>query len=202
MAEASKCWGHQERKARKNKIQNLVNSSMQSVDENFKVLINKGPVSKETSLKEIEEVFTSRANWKKVEHGGVLSIPLGEFRMMDPPQPDRKTGQFDFGKAAGGKETKIENYTVGQTVENLNALLLDKYNEEKEKTSAAGMSEAESMKAAATKAFHLPLFKAVKAWQDIEAEIKLKMALEVMMDGRKIPALVIRSVSLKAISAL
>ena len=200
MAEASKCWGHKERKARKNKIQNLVNSSMQSVDENFKVLINKGPVSKETSLKEIEEVYTSRANWKKVEHGGVLSIPLGEFRMMDPPQPDRKTGQFDFGK--GGKETKIENYTVGQTVENLNALLLDKYNEEKEKTSAAGMSEVESMKAAATKAFHLPLFKAVKAWQDIEAEIKLKMALEVMMDGRKIPALVIRSVSLKAISAL
>ena len=48
----------------------------------------------------------------------------------------------------------------------------------------------------------LPQYTAVKHWQDTVAEIKLKKALEKMMVGRKIPALLIRSVNLKQISAL
>ena len=42
----------------------------------------------------------------------------------------------------------------------------------------------------------------MKAWQDVEAEIKLKIKMEEMMVSLKIPSLIIRSVSLKAISAL
>ena len=180
-----------------------MNSSTQSPDENFKVLIKKGPsASKETSLKEFEDIYASSATWKVIEDGGVVCVPLEEFRMIDLPQPNQATGQVNFGKAKGGQGTKIENYTVGQTVENLNALLLEKFNEEKEKAKTAGESEAESEKRASTEAYHLPLFKAVKAWQDIEAEIKLKRALQDMMEGLKISALIIRSVNLKAIFAL
>ena len=48
----------------------------------------------------------------------------------------------------------------------------------------------------------LPEFTAVQKWLDIKAEIKLKKAFEQMMTDLEIPALVIRSVDLKAISAL
>ena len=43
---------------------------------------------------------------------------------------------------------------------------------------------------------------AVRAWQDTNAEIKLKKALKRMMSSLKIPALLIRSIDLKQISAL
>ena len=42
----------------------------------MKVLIKKGPVSVETSLKELEEIYASKPEWKVIEEGGVLSIPL------------------------------------------------------------------------------------------------------------------------------
>ena len=48
----------------------------------------------------------------------------------------------------------------------------------------------------------LPELTAVQKWLDSEAEIKLKKALEKIMTSLKIPALIIRSMSLKAISAL
>ena len=50
----------------------------------MKVLIKKGPVSVETSLKELEEIYASKPEWKVIEDGGVLSIPVEEFRMNDP----------------------------------------------------------------------------------------------------------------------
>ena len=194
-----KCWGHAERDATKNKINKLLKSPQQTLDEEFKLLIKNGPVSVETSLKELEENFAGKPNWKLIEGGGILKVPLEEFRMIDPPQPNQ-AGQVVFGR--GGKGTKIENYTVVQTIETLNALILDKYNKEKEEAKAAGKSAAESETKARAEAYHLPQFKAVKAWQDVEAEIKLKKALEDMMDGLKIPCLIIRSVALKAIGAL
>ena len=48
----------------------------------------------------------------------------------------------------------------------------------------------------------LPELTAVQKWQDKEAEIKMKKALEKVMTDLRIPALIIRSMSLKAISAL
>ena len=193
------CLGHADRIATKNKTNKLLKSPMQPLDENFRVLIKKGPVSVETSLKELEEIYASGANWKVIEDGGILSVPLVEFRMIDPPQPNQ-AGQIVFGK--GGRGTKIEKYTVGQTIDHLNALILEKYNEEKEKAKNAGDSDEATETKARTKAYHMPEFKAVKAWQDVEAEIKLKKALEDLMDCLKIPSLIIRSVSLKAISTL
>ena len=105
----SKCWGHAERAATKNKINKLLKSPQQTLDEEFKVLIKKGPVSVETSLKELRENFAGKGNWRQIKEGGILSFPLDEFRMIDPPQPNQ-AGQVVFGR--GGKGTKIENYTV------------------------------------------------------------------------------------------
>ena len=114
-----------------NKIKKLLKSSPKTLDDTRRMLIKKGPVSVETSLKELEENYASKPEWKVIEEGGVLSIPVEEFRMIDPQKPE------NFGKAKGKKGTKIENYTVGQTIENLNSLVLTKYNEEKEKSKAA-----------------------------------------------------------------
>ena len=116
--------------------------------------------------------------------------------MIDLQKPE------NFGKAKGKKGTKIENYTVGQTIANLNALVLTKYNEEKAKSEAAGKSKAEAERLAAAASYKLPLFSALKAWQDVEVEIKLKKAVNDMMTDLKIPTLIIRSINLKAISAL
>ena len=85
--------------------------------------------------------------------------------MIDPPQPNQG-GQIDFGRS--GRGTKIENYTVGQTIEHLNAFVLEKYNEEKEKAKTAGKSEADSETKARAEAYRMFQFKAVNAWQDVE----------------------------------
>ena len=52
--------GHADRVALKNKIKKLQKSPLRSLDENFRVLIKKGPVSVETSLKELEEIYAGQ----------------------------------------------------------------------------------------------------------------------------------------------
>ena len=96
-ATQSQCFGHEKRIDTKNKIAKMLGSPQQSPDENFKVLIEKGPVSVETSLRELEQTFAGKPSWKKIKDGGVLSVPLEEFRMEDPPQPN-EAGQIDFSK--------------------------------------------------------------------------------------------------------
>ena len=96
--------GHTERDGRKNKVKRLLTSSLVAPDENLRVLVKKGPVTVETSLKELEENYARKPEWKVIEEGGVLSIPVEEFRMIDLQKPE------NFGKAKGKKGTKIENY--------------------------------------------------------------------------------------------
>ena len=157
MTEYNVCLGNGEQVARRIKINKLLASPQQSPNENLRVLIKKGPVSVETSLKELEDNCASKPEWKVIEEGGVLSIPVEEFRMIDPQKPE------NFGEAKGKKGTKIEDYTVGQTIENLNSLVLIKYNEEKEKVKAAGKCESECDRLAAAASFKLPLISALKA---------------------------------------
>ena len=74
-------------------------SQSHPLDENLTVLIKKGPVSVETSLKELEENYASKPEWKVIEDGGVLSIPMEEFRMINPPKPEkirRKEGEQEI----------------------------------------------------------------------------------------------------------
>ena len=114
--------------------------------------------------------------------------------MIDPPQPNQ-AGQVVFGKC--GKGNKIENYAVVQTIDNLNALILDKYNKEKEKPRLQENPWLNPRQRPELRAITFPNLK-----QDVEAEIQLKKALEDMMDGLRIPCLIIRSVTLKAINTL
>ena len=169
-------------------------------DKNHKVLIKKGPVSVETSLKEVEENYASKPEWKVIESGGMLSVPIEDFRMINPAKLDR-SGQVDFGKKKGGQK-HIDNYPVAQTTENLETLVLVKYNEVKEQARKPGTSTDQAEREAAAEAMKLPQFQAVKAWQDVNAEVKLKKALEKMMTRLRIPTLSMRSLNLKAISAL
>ena len=55
MADSKMCLGHEERARRQNIIAKLITKSASAPDENFRVLIKRGPVSVETSLKELEE---------------------------------------------------------------------------------------------------------------------------------------------------
>ena len=50
MAGSGVCLGHEQRLARRNKINNLLITPTHSIDENLRVLIKKGPVSEEISL--------------------------------------------------------------------------------------------------------------------------------------------------------
>ena len=52
----AQCWGHGERVTRKNRITKMASTPVLSLNENFKVLIKKGPMSVETSIKELEEI--------------------------------------------------------------------------------------------------------------------------------------------------
>ena len=62
MAESKFCLGHTVRSARTNKINKILASPLKNQDENMKVLIKKGPVSVETSLKELEVNYASKPN--------------------------------------------------------------------------------------------------------------------------------------------
>ena len=171
------------------------------MDDLGRVLIKKGPVSVETSLKELEENFASKPDWEVIDEGGVLSIPVEEFRMINVPPPDR-SGKVDFGKRKRGSGKVIEDYPPVQTVGHLNQEIVLKYNTEKEKAKASGMPEFEAGTSAQYMARRLPEFNAVKQWQDVNVEIKLKEALENMMKAQKIPTLIIRSVVMNKMSAL
>ena len=102
MAESFVCFGHEERVAMRNKTtKKLLNSQLEAPPDNSrKVLIRKGPVSLETGLKELEENYASKPEWKVIEEGGVLSVPVEEFRMINPPKPDH-SGNLEFSKKKG-----------------------------------------------------------------------------------------------------
>ena len=160
MAESSNCLGHKEREDRANKILKLAKKPKETPDENLRVSIKKGPVSVETSLRELEDHYQRKPEWKVIEDGGVLSIPVEELRMENPPRPDR-SGQVLFNEKKGGGGKQIESYPVVQTIDILNALIRDKYEEEKQKAKAAGKSESEAEKKAFAEATKLPQFIAV-----------------------------------------
>ena len=78
----------------------------------MKVLIKKGSTSVETSLKELEEKYAQKLERKLIEWGGVLSVPVEEFRMINPPKPGRE-GEYKFVEKTGkGKRNLIESYPI------------------------------------------------------------------------------------------
>ena len=89
----------------------------------------------ETSLKELEEDYESTPEWKLIKEGGVLSVPVEELRMENLPKPDR-SGQVVFKEKRGGGGKQIESYPVGQTIDNLNEEIREKYEDEKQKAKA------------------------------------------------------------------
>ena len=68
-----------------NKIRKMLDFPQQTPDENLRILIKKGPNNENTSLKELDENYASKPEWKVIEGGGVLSIPMEELRMINPP---------------------------------------------------------------------------------------------------------------------
>ena len=198
---SSVCIGHEMRTARKNKITKMLNEPSRIPNKSKKVLIKKGPVSVESSLNELENFYSNGPEWKVIEDGGVLGVPVQEYRLTHLPVPNRE-GNVVFGERKGPTRKQIDHYTVAETIGNLNAVVKKRYDEVKVRAINIGKSVSKADAAAEKEARHLPEFQAVNMWQDIEAEINVKVALEKMMRSLKIPALVIRSVNLKAISPL
>ena len=176
--------------------------SNETPDENLRANVRDRSGTRSWSLKELEGDFGTKPEWKRIHNeGGVLSIPMVELRMQNPPRPD-SSGNVAFREVTRGGGKQIENYVVTQTVGYLNKLIQNKYEEEKKKAQNAGKSEPKACDIASKAATNLPQFTAVNAWLDSLAEIKLKEAIERMMGGLKIPAVLIRSINLKQISAL
>ena len=73
MAWSSTCFGHKEREDRRNRIIRIATKPKETPNENFRVWIKKGPVSVETSLKELEENYERKPEWKVIKDGGVLT---------------------------------------------------------------------------------------------------------------------------------
>ena len=168
MADISDCLGHGERNARQNKITKLLSAPQQNPDENLRLLIKKGPVSEETSLKELEENYAWKPEWKVIEEGGLLCVPVEEFRMINPPKPDR-AGNIKFGEKKGrGAKQQIDSYSLAETVQDLNDIVRTKYDEVHEKSKAGGKSEAVSQREATTEALKLPQYQAVQKWLDLQ----------------------------------
>ena len=84
-----------------------------------RMLIKKGPVSVNMSLKELEEKCAGEADWKVIDEGGVLSLPAEELRIMNLPQPDH-SGKVDFGRRKEGAGRTIVDYPTVQTVRHIN----------------------------------------------------------------------------------
>ena len=78
MVLAEDCLGHQERENRRNKI--LAKRPKVTLDENLRVPIKgKGAKGQSSwSLRELEDDYKSKTEWKVIEDGGVLSIPVEE----------------------------------------------------------------------------------------------------------------------------
>ena len=112
-------------------------------DVDFRILIKKGPVSVDTSLVELEDHFKGTPEWTIMNGGKVHSVPVEEFRLENPPCPNH-TGQVVFGRKQGGGGKQIDKYTVGQTIKNMNAFVLDKYEEAKQRAKIAGKTDAEA----------------------------------------------------------
>ena len=64
MAESGKCLGHSERASRQNKVNRVLESSVQGSDENRRVLIKRGSVLVETSLKDLEDNYANKPEWR------------------------------------------------------------------------------------------------------------------------------------------
>ena len=69
MAASKLCLGHSERGARVNKIKRMLDSPQETPDESLRVLIKRGPNKEETSLKELEENYESKLEWKIIDNG-------------------------------------------------------------------------------------------------------------------------------------
>jgi len=106
--ELNTCFGHQEREDRRNIILKLATKPTETPDEKLRVLIKKGPVSVQTSLKELEDSYEKKPEWKVIEDGGVLCIPVEEFRMENPPRPDRSSGRLVFKEKKGEAEGRLK----------------------------------------------------------------------------------------------
>ena len=104
------CLGHSERCSRVNKIRKMLDSPQQTPDENLRILIKKGPNKENTSLKELDENYASKKEWKVIEGGGVLSIPMEELRMINPPRPDALGNVRFVEKRGKGAKNQIEGY--------------------------------------------------------------------------------------------
>ena len=83
-------------------------------DQNCRISIKKSPFYVETCLKELEEDYESKPEWKLVKEGKVLSIPVKELRMKNLPK------QVVFKEKKGGQGKQIDNYPVGQTIDKMN----------------------------------------------------------------------------------
>ena len=104
-----------------------------------RVVVKTTEETAKTSTEEMKENFAKTAEWKVIEGGGVLSVPVTELRLLNMPGPDRRTGKREFEKhQVRAKTNVIDYYSVDQTERRMNDELKAEYDRVKD----SGMSDA------------------------------------------------------------
>ena len=75
-----------------------------------------------------------------MQSGGVLSLPVEEIKVDNPPQPGQ-SGNMDFGRKKDGRGNQIGSYPLAEALENLNKLVMEKYTTTKGEAEAEGKTE-------------------------------------------------------------
>ena len=91
------CLGHCLRGERGKTVSKLKTETITDLDKTKRAKINSGPTSVETCLEDLEVSFSKQQEWKVIKEGGVLNIPIEEFRLEHRPKPNHK-GETQFGR--------------------------------------------------------------------------------------------------------
>ena len=74
MAQPGGCLGHQERENTQHKILKMAERQKETPDENIRVSIRGRSGQRSWSLKELEDDYKSKPEWKVMEDGGILDL--------------------------------------------------------------------------------------------------------------------------------
>ena len=161
------------------------------------MLITKGPAGPvTTSLEDLEEEFRNTNEWERMAQGGIHSIPVVRFRLMENIRPDKSMSfQFEehYKKKVGKGRKDIDGYRQDETDIRINDKIKKNFEEVK---------QTKGEKAAKDETKKSTIFQVEQRWQDLKAEDLVIEGIENAIEDLKVPCLLVKGSKLSHIGAL